>query len=95
MDSNFSEHSGKDIYHTGWRRERTFCFQSVYHDYHQPPGEGRLTDFVAHCARHYGFGLFKIKLYLCGVRHRFIILGYGDIMKDTPRLLLTLRGMKG
>lgn len=35
-----------------------------------------------------------IKLYLCGVRHNYLLLGSGDILKDVPRLNLTLRGIK-
>lgn len=52
-----------------------------------------LECFVAHCAsKHLGYS--AIKLYLCAVRHEYILTGFGDIVKGKPRLELTLKGIK-
>jgi hypothetical protein len=53
-----------------------------------------LEYFVCHCAQQLKLGYSTIKLYLCAVKHAYVMLGYGDIIKDKPRLNLTLRGIK-
>ncbi len=58
------------------------------------PKESLLEDFVAYCATHLKLSYASIKLYVCGIRHAYIMQGHGNILADKPRLDLTLRGIK-
>ena len=58
------------------------------------PYEHLLEYFVCHCANNLNLGYTTIKLYLCGVKHFYLSLGYGDITHNMCRLNLTLRGIK-
>jgi integrase len=58
------------------------------------PSEDILCCFVSYCASCKCLGYDIINVYLCGVRHHCIMLGYGDILGRTPRLELTMKGIK-
>ena len=88
--------STSKAYHSGIQCFVKFCVLSnVRQDRGlPPPSESFMENFVSYCASALNLGYHTIKLYLCGIRHHFILLGYGNIFNPMERLQVTLRGIK-
>ena len=69
---------------------RSFCSQHQITSF--PPCEHTLILFATHIAAHTSHG--NVKLHLCAVKHRSILLGHDIPFSDFHRLYLLLRGIK-
>jgi hypothetical protein len=69
--------STKKVYQTGFE---CYCkymrLSNVWLNSSMPPiSEGNLMAFVTHCSKNLSLVFSTIKLYLCGIRHHYILAG--------------------
>lgn len=92
--------STKNAYETGFQQFRKFMLMHNIRFINFPPiSEDILIFFIAHCYKNLNLQYSTIKLYLCGIRYKYIQAGNRDPLQsdnDTPldRLGYILKSVK-